>query len=59
MTGASVMATLFAAAVGPSDIVATAPDIIADAFTTTFLVASGLTLLALILGILGQPAAED
>ena len=49
MTGASVMATLFAAAVGPSDIVATAPDIIADAFTTTFLVASGLTLLALIL----------
>ncbi|MDR6756682.1 MFS family permease [Mycoplana sp. BE70] len=59
MTGASVMATLFAAAVGSSDIVATAPDVIANAFTTTFLSASGLTLLALIVAIVGQPAAAE
>lgn len=59
MTGASVMATLFAAAVGSIDIVATAPDVIADAFTTTFLSASGLTLLALIVAIVGQPATAE
>lgn len=59
MTGASVMATLFAAAIGPGDLVATAPEIVAGAFTTTFLVAAGLTLAALGLALLGRPAAQE
>lgn len=59
MTGASVMASLFAAAVGSRDIVATAPEVIAEAFTTTFLLGSGLALLALIVAVFGPRAAQD
>lgn len=56
MTGASVMATLFSAAIGPADIVETPPAIVADAFTTTFLAATVLPLLALLLAFIGRPA---
>ncbi|MCD2181736.1 MFS transporter [Rhizobium sp. GN54] len=59
MTGASVMATLFATAVGPGDLAATAPETVARAFTTTFLVAAGLPLAALALALLGRSAAQE
>lgn len=44
MTGASVMATLFAVATGSEEIAQSAPHVIGDAFTTTFLVASAAIL---------------
>lgn len=47
MTGASVMATVFATAIGPQEITQTSALVIGRAFTITFLVAAGLTLLAL------------
>lgn len=54
MTGASVMATLFATAVGTEAIVSASPRVIGYAFTATFVVAASLTLLALILALLGR-----
>lgn len=54
MTGASVMATLFATAVGSEAITSAPPRAIGDAFTATFVVAASLTLLALILALLGR-----
>jgi MFS family permease len=59
MSGASVMATLFATALGPKDLAATAPEIVAGAFTTTFLFAAGLSLMALALAFFGRPAAQE
>ncbi len=59
MSGASVMATLFATALGPKDLAATAPAIVAGAFTTTFLFAAGLSLMALALAFFGRPAAQE
>ncbi len=59
MSGASVMATLFATALGPKDLAVTAPEIVAGAFTTTFLFAAGLSLLALALAFFGRPAAQE
>lgn len=55
MTGASVMATLFAAAVGSEEITKVSPDVIGEAFTTTFLVASAATLLASIPALADRP----
>jgi MFS family permease len=54
MTGASVMATLFASLVGTGAITSASPQAIGDAFTATFVVAASLTLLALILALLGR-----
>lgn len=59
MSGASVMATLFATALGPKDLAATDPGIVADAFTTTFLVAAGLSLMALALAFFVRPAGQE
>lgn len=49
MAGASLMSTLFAAVLGSQDINMASPQVIGDAFTTTFLVATGMALLALAL----------
>jgi MFS family permease len=54
MTGASVMATLFATTVGTEAILSASPRVIGDAFTVTFVAAAGLTLLALGLALLGR-----
>ncbi len=59
MSGASVMATLFATALGPKDLAATAPATVAGAFTTTFLFAAGLSLMALALAFFSRPAAQE
>ncbi len=59
MSGASVMATLFATALGPKDLAAATPEIVAGAFTTTFLFAAGLSLMALALAFFGRPAAQE
>ena len=49
MTGASVMATFFAVSVGTEEITEASARAVADGFTATFLVAAGMTLLALVL----------
>lgn len=54
MTGASVMTTFFAAAVGSADISIASARAVLDAFTMTFLASASLTLLALILALLLQ-----
>lgn len=54
MTGASVMATIFATAIGAQEISQTSVLDIGKAFTTTFLVAAGLTLLALFIMLIGK-----
>jgi len=59
MTGASVMATLFATAVGTEAITSAPPRAIGDAFTATFVVAASLTLLALILALFGRRRPES
>ena len=51
MTGASAMASLFAATLGPVAVTAAPAQHIQDAFTTTFLVAAGLTATALVLAL--------
>lgn len=58
MTGASVMATLFATAVGTEAIASASPRAIGDAFTATFVIAAGLTLLAVLLALLGRRAGS-
>lgn len=55
--GASVMAAVFVAATGSQDVAETAPDLIAGAFSTTFLTAVGLAVLALFLSIVTRPSA--
>lgn len=54
MTGASVMSGLFIALLGPQGISGSTPAGIADAFTTTFLAAAGLSGGALLLAISGS-----
>ncbi|MCX7305008.1 MAG: MFS transporter [Hyphomicrobiales bacterium] len=54
MTGASTMAMLFAAAMGTAEVSKASGQIVGHAFTTTFLIAAGLMLLALILALVGQ-----
>ncbi|BCP51731.1 MFS transporter [Kaistia sp. 32K] len=56
MTGASAMATLFAVVAGNGSIAEVPAHRIGDAFATTFLVAAGLTMLALVLACLGRPS---
>lgn len=58
MTGASVIATLFAAAAEPGLAVDNAPEVIVEAFTTTFLLAAGLAVLALVMALLDTWAAR-
>ncbi|NMM45363.1 MFS transporter [Rhodospirillaceae bacterium KN72] len=54
--GASVMATVFAAATGSQNAAETPPDLIAGAFSTTFLTAVGLSVFALFLSIATRPS---
>jgi MFS family permease len=58
MTGASVMTTFFAVSVGTKEITEASARAIADGFTATFLVAAGMTLLALVLAFVGRPEAR-
>ncbi len=48
MTGASVMGAVFALAVGTADVARAPAEAVGAAFTTTFLVAAGLTMVAMI-----------
>jgi len=54
MAGASIMATLFAIALGEGEIANQPIQAIGDAFTTTFLAAGGMALLALMILIIGR-----
>lgn len=58
MTGASVMGAVFALAVGRRDIAQAAPDAIGTAFSVTFLVAAGLTVVAALTALIGRPSLE-
>ena len=51
MTGASVMSGLFANIIGPQGIAGATPNNVAQAFTTTFLGAAGLSAVALVLAL--------
>lgn len=58
MTGASVMATLFATALGREAITSASARAVTDAFTTTFVVAAGLSVVAFVLAVFGRPLAR-
>lgn len=51
MTGASVMSGLFANIIGPQGVAGATPNNVAQAFTTTFLGAAGLSAVALVLAL--------
>lgn len=54
MTGASVMGAVFAAALGPVGVAQASGEAIGDAFTTTFLLATGLVVTALVLALIDR-----
>lgn len=62
MTGASVMATLFATVLGPDPILQATPEAIGQAFAVTFLAAAGMTVVALLFALSTRrvaPAAKE
>ena len=58
VTGASAMGAVFAYAVGANDISSTSPETVAYGMQFTFMVASGLILIALVAMVLGRAAAN-
>lgn len=58
MTGASAMAALFAMAAGTGAAKELSAAAVADAFTSTFLLAAGLTMLALVLALFSRGGTE-